>query len=216
MTPHSEYGPTEYMQQWGKKWFDGKSRLDMAKALVKMRVNLCQRFWKKYSSLAKRSIDAPNDQAASFIDRAKNASITQDILLAEALWVKSLYSRVAKAYKLNFVREPDNADGLTSVEKVNAFLNHGNYLAYGMAGVVLNALGISYCFPLLHGKTRRGALVFDIADLIKDGIVLPAAFEIGSNPRSTETDFRAELIERFVQLDALTVLFDAVKELAES
>jgi CRISPR/Cas system-associated endonuclease Cas1 len=28
----------------------------------------------------------------------------------------------------------------------------------------------------MHGKTHRGALVFDIADLIKDAIVLPWAF----------------------------------------
>lgn len=34
LTPHSEYGPTEYMQSWGKKWFDEPSRLRMARELV--------------------------------------------------------------------------------------------------------------------------------------------------------------------------------------
>ncbi|STX45386.1 CRISPR-associated endonuclease Cas1, subtype I-F/YPEST [Legionella gratiana] len=28
----------------------------------------------------------------------------------------------------------------------------------------------------MHGKTRRGALVFDVADLIKDALILPWAF----------------------------------------
>jgi CRISPR-associated protein Cas1 len=52
-------------------------------------------------------------------------------------------------------------------------LNHGNYLAYGLAATTLWVLGISHSFAVMHGKTRRGALVFDVADLIKDAVVLP-------------------------------------------
>lgn len=37
-------------------------------------------------------------------------------------------------------------------------------------------MGIPHGFAVMHGKTRRGALVFDVADLIKDAIVLPTAF----------------------------------------
>jgi CRISPR-associated protein Cas1 len=55
-------------------------------------------------------------------------------------------------------------------------LNHGNYLAYGLAATTLWVLGISHSFAVMHGKTRRGALVFDVADLIKDAVVLPWAF----------------------------------------
>jgi len=35
---------------------------------------------------------------------------------------------------------------------------------------------ISPALPRLHGITKRGALVFDIADLIKDAYVMPLAF----------------------------------------
>jgi CRISPR/Cas system-associated endonuclease Cas1 len=35
---------------------------------------------------------------------------------------------------------------------------------------------ISFVLHVLHGKTRRGALVFDIADLIEDAYVMPLAF----------------------------------------
>jgi len=35
---------------------------------------------------------------------------------------------------------------------------------------------ISSALSGLHGKTRRGELVFDIADLIKDVYVMPLAF----------------------------------------
>ena len=56
------------------------------------------------------------------------------------------------------------------------FLNHGNYLAYGLAATTLWVLGIPHGFAVMHGKTRRGALVFDVADLIKDSVILPWAF----------------------------------------
>jgi hypothetical protein len=42
--------------------------------------------------------------------------------------------------------------------------------AYGLAATTLWVLGIPHGFALMHGKTRRGALVFDIADLIKDSL----------------------------------------------
>jgi CRISPR-associated protein Cas1 len=215
LTPHSEYGPTEYMQAWGKKWFDESSRLRMAQKLVEIRVELCRTFWSKDLSLISKMVLTPESKAQAFLSRSHSARNSQDILLAEALWVKSLYNIVATAYQVEFIRDHDLTNDAAETVKINAFLNHGNYLAYGLAAVVLNALGISYCFPLLHGKTRRGALVFDIADLIKDGIVLPLAFEVGINPKSTEKDFRSELIEKLQSTNSLDVLFDSVKKIAE-
>lgn len=46
-----------------------------------------------------------------------------------------------------------------------------------------------YGFAVMHGKTSRGALVFDIADLVKDAIVLPWAF-IYARENATEQEFR--------------------------
>ncbi|MFB1028729.1 MAG: hypothetical protein QMC09_03485, partial [Thauera sp.] len=99
--------------------------------------------------------------------------------------------------------------------RVNAFLDHGNYIAYGLAAVALNGLGISYAFPLLHGKTRRGALVFDIADLIKDAYVMPLAFTCGADLRVKDNTYRALLIETLQDADALDFLFGFIKELCE-
>ena len=72
---------------------------------------------------------------------------------------------------------PGDAKGwASSLDVANDFLNHGNYLAYGLAACTLWVLGIPHGFAVMHGKTRRGALVFDVADLIKDTLVLPWAF----------------------------------------
>ena len=94
----------------------------------------------------------------------------------------------------------------------NGFLDHGNYIAYGYAAVALCGLGISFAMPILHGKTRRGALVFDLADVVKDGYVMPLAFECAKEGE-TQKDFRQRLIEHCQEEDVLDFLFDFMKNL---
>lgn len=65
----------------------------------------------------------------------------------------------------------------------------------------------------MHGKTRRGALVFDVADLIKDTIVLPWAF-ICAKENATEQEFRQQCLQAFTDHKALDVMFDQVKKVA--
>jgi CRISP-associated protein Cas1 len=65
----------------------------------------------------------------------------------------------------------------------------------------------------MHGKTRRGALVFDIADLVKDAIVLPWAF-ICAKENATEQEFRQQCLQAFTDHKALEVMFNQVKTLA--
>ena len=97
------------------------------------------------------------------------------------------------------------------MDKANAFLNHGNYLAYGLAASTLWVLGIPHGFAVMHGKTRRGALVFDVADLIKDAVVLPWAF-ICAKEGMSEQDFRQQCLINFATHNVLDFMFDTVKE----
>lgn len=89
-------------------------------------------------------------------------------------------------------------------------MNHGNYLAYGLSATTLWVLGISHSFAVMHGKTRRGALVFDVADLIKDAVVLPWAF-ICAKEGATEQEFRQQLLQKFTDYRCLDWMFDQVK-----
>jgi CRISPR-associated protein Cas1 len=67
----------------------------------------------------------------------------------------------------------------------------------------------------LHGKTRRGALVFDVADLIKDWLVMPAAFSYGKNG-AKDNEFRADLIERAQDNEVLDMLITFIKSRLEN
>ncbi len=60
-------------------------------------------------------------------------------------------------------------------DAANRFIGHGQiYLAYGLGATATWVLGLPHGLAVLHGKTRRGGLVFDAADLVKDAVILQA------------------------------------------
>ena len=78
---------------------------------------------------------------------------------------------------------------------------------------MLWCLGISHSFAVMHGKTRRGALVFDVADLIKDAIVLPCSF-IAAKENNSDEEFRKTCISMFIDHKALDYMFNSVKSVS--
>jgi CRISPR-associated protein Cas1 len=212
LNPQSEYRPTEYVQGWLKFWFDDAKRLAVAKAFQKARISYLKNTWEKDRELKAenffiddRELDAALSDYASQIEQAGQVG---DLLQREALLTKQLYRHAAKTTKYgDFVREREASD------LANGFLNHGNYLAYGLAATTLWVLGIPHGFAVMHGKTRRGALVFDVADLIKDAIILPWAF-ICAKEKTTEQEFRQQCLQKFTDHKALDFMFEQVKQQA--
>lgn len=74
-------------------------------------------------------------------------------------------------------------------------------------------LGLPHGLAVLHGKTRRGGLVFDIADLVKDALILPQAF-ISAMRGDDEHSFREACVGSLVQAEALDFMIDTVKAIA--
>ncbi len=213
LTPQSEYRPTEYIQSWMKFWFDANKRLKVAKYFQKQRINYLQTTWKKDQDLKLEGFDIKHEELSQaltkFTDKIDQCQDTTNLLLAEAQLTKYLYKYAATQTKhKDFKRQHD------SIEAANAFLNHGNYLAYGLAATTLWVLGIPHGFAVMHGKTRRGALVFDIADLIKDTLILPWAF-ICAKEGASEKEFRQQCLENFTNHKALDFMFATIKEVCK-
>lgn len=206
MTPQSEYRPTEYMQTWMRAWLDEPTRVQMGCELLRERIRITQKVWDSDPGLIRRKIAVDAQMVSVFEQDIARASSTTELLIAEARWAKRLYARLAQGYGIEFSREEGKGAQDTSADVVNGFLDHGNYIAYGYAAVTLNGLGISFALPILHGKTRRGALVFDLADLIKDAYVMPLAFACGVKGES-QKDFRMALIEACQEGQTLDYLF---------
>lgn len=210
LTPQSEYRPTEYVQNWLSFWFDAQKRLQVAKYFQQNRINYIQKTWRLDRELKSAGFFEDDfklsQQFTQFRQKCDQTKEIGSLLLAEALLTKQLYQYAAQTVKLTeFTRNRDESSDLA-----NQFLNHGNYLAYGLAATTLWVLGIPHGFAVMHGKTRRGALVFDIADLIKDAIVLPWAF-ICAQEKMTEQQFRQQILLKFTEHKALDFMFDEVK-----
>lgn len=211
LSPQSEYRPTEYVQQWFSFWFDSKIRLTVAKKLQLVRVGNIRQIWAKEKLYQEAGLYVDDPDMQTILGRVEkeivDAKETQKLLEIEARATKGIYKYVASSLDIgDFTR--DHAGG----DKANAFLNHGNYLAYGLAATALWVLGIPHGFPVMHGKTRRGALVFDIADLIKDALVLPAAF-ISTLRGDREQEFRGAVIELFVNHKAMDLMIESIKSI---
>lgn len=212
LSPQSEYRPTEYIQGWMSFWFDDLKRLEVAKTFQMARIAYMRMVWSKDRDLRNAGFNTGDEDIHAALqashDRIEQAHTVGKLLQLEAELTKRLYKIAAnRTTQSGFVRERE------SVDLANAFLNHGNYLAYGLAATTLWVLGIPHGFAVMHGKTRRGALVFDIADLVKDTLVLPWAF-ICANEQATEQEFRQQCLQAFTDHKALDFMFDQVKNIA--
>jgi CRISP-associated protein Cas1 len=212
MTSQSEYRPTQYLQGWVSFWFDESKRLQAAKQFQVARLVYLQRIWRKDRDLKLEGFDSGDPMLISafekFNQKTERAKKASELLLIEAQLTKVLYNFAANRTGLShFTREHD------AIDNANAFLNHGNYLAYGLAATTLWVLGIPHGFAVMHGKTRRGALVFDVADLIKDTLILPWAF-ICAKENATEQEFRQQCLQVFADHKALDYMFEQVKSIA--
>ncbi|MBU6149393.1 MAG: type I-F CRISPR-associated endonuclease Cas1 [Verrucomicrobia bacterium] len=213
-SPQSEYRPTEYLQNWFGIWVDSEKRLEAAKKLQIFRANFVQSTWgKNYSVNQDFRLDISNLNRIIrlFVEEVQRSETLEKIFSAEAHFTKNLY-KIASESSGNdlFVREKK---GL-GVDPANKNLDYGNYLAYGLGATATWVLGIPHGLSLLHGKTRRGGLVFDVADLVKDAIVLPQAF-ISAQQGHSDQEFRALCIKNFACEDALDFMIDSIKSIAQ-
>jgi CRISPR-associated protein Cas1 len=212
ITPQSEYRPPLFVQQWLSFWYDEELRLKAAKQLQHCRLLFIEKVWSANRELNQFGLTISDELRFTLneysIQNDKAATVSE-LLTIEARFTKLLYKYAASALlKTDFTR---NREG-ESTDLANSFLDHGNYLAYGLAATVLWVLGIPHAFALMHGKTRRGALVFDVADLIKDAVVLPWAFVCAAQNRQ-DSSFRNQLIVVFNELKVLDYMFDTVQQI---
>lgn len=209
LSPQSEYRPTKYVQGWLNFWFDEEKRLTIAKRFSLARTDFLEKTWNNDKELAAYGFytdDSDIETATNtFRKKIKTVANVTELLAAEAQFAKKLYKYAANNSDWgDFTRDTAGKDD------ANKFLNHGNYLAYGMAASALWVLGIPHGFAVMHGKTRRGALVFDVADLIKDAIVLPWSF-ICAQEGYGEQAFRTHILQKFTEFSVLDFMYDTVK-----
>ena len=215
-SPQSEYRPTEYLQAWVSFWFSDELRLEAAKAFQLARLDRIRANWLRNRQLADAGFEVKGSALEPLLDEAKKgvsrATDNVTLLTEEARLTKRLFKLASQAVGYGaFVRSKRGA----SVDPANRFLDHGNYLAYGLGATATWVLGLPHGLAVLHGKTRRGGLVFDAADLVKDAVILPQAF-VSAMRGDEEQEFRQACIEALSRTESLDFMIDTLKRVAVS
>ncbi len=138
------------------------------------------------------------------------AEDTTALLTEEARLTKAFFKIAVDAVGYGGFSRAKRGSG---VDPANRFLDHGNYLAYGLGATAAWVLGLPHGLAVLHGKTRRGGLVFDAADLVKDASILPQAF-LSAIRGDDEQQFRRSCIEALTQSESLDYIIDRLKTIA--
>lgn len=213
LSPQSEYRPTEYLQAWVQFWFDDDLRLYAAKQLQLQRLSWLPEQWTTRALRdAGFDVSAESLQAlvAQFASLVNNAPDIVTLLTDEARLTKALYRLAVQACGYGGFTRAKRGSG---TDAANRFLDHGNYLAYGLGATATWVLGLPHGLAVLHGKTRRGGLVFDAADLVKDAIIVPQAF-VSAMRGDEEQQFRRHCIEALTRSEALDFMIDQLKVIA--
>lgn len=213
LSPQSEYRPTEYLQAWVRFWFDDRLRLMAAKQLQLQRLNWIPTQWSN-RLLRDAGFDVPIDDLQALVVQYKylmtTAADVNTLLSVEARLTKALYKLAVQACGYGDFTRAKRGSG---TDAANRFLDHGNYLAYGLGATATWVLGLPHGLAVLHGKTRRGGLVFDAADLVKDAIIIPHSF-VSAMRGDDEQQFRHHCIEALTQSEALDFMIDQLKAIA--
>jgi CRISPR-associated protein Cas1 len=213
-SPQSEYRPTEYLQAWVRFWFDDEKRLKAAQKIQLARLERLEKSWLNSRSLRDAGFVIEPIHFKELLQgnrqRVLEAGDVNALLTEEARLTKQLYKLAVNAVKYGeFVRCKRGS----GIDSVNRFLDHGNYLAYGMGATATWVLGLPHGLAVLHGKTRRGGLVFDVADLVKDAVILPLAF-ISAARGDDEQQFRTQCIEALTSSGSLDFMIDCLQDIA--
>lgn len=204
----SEYRPSEYVQRWLIRWQDKAWRLRVARHFQRVRVELVNDYWRRHG-LSDAALAGAQKAGEDLLLRQAQAHDAETLLGVEAVYAKRLYALLATEYQVLFSRQPQQ-----KTDYVNELIDGHNYYAYGLASTALWVLGIPYAFAVLHGETRRGALVFDVADMLKDGILLPLAFQSAQAGRD-KSAHKKECAKHLQLSHALPRLFDEIKAALE-
>jgi CRISP-associated protein Cas1 len=213
-SPQSEYRPTEYLQYWVRFWFDDGLRLEGAKAFQRSRLQRLEEMWLRNRKLSESGFNVDSEKIGLLLEQTRESLESSPdsghLLTLEARLTKALFKMAAEGVQYgDFVR----AKRGTGTDPANRFLDHGNYLAYGLGATATWVLGLPHGLAVLHGKTRRGGLVFDVADLVKDAMILPQAF-ISAMAGHEEQEFRQACLEGLTRTESLDFMIETLKTVA--
>jgi len=222
MASYAIYRPTDRLHRWIAVQPRENARLAAAREIQGRRVTSLENIPERVSRVFET--EAIADVLTKYRRSVGNAGDVDTLMGQEGRFCKDLYKHVAgEIFGIpRFRRDPGGHAGERQPDErarlLNEFIDQGNYLAYGLAAVGLWAHGIPAGLSALHGQSRAGGLVFDVADTFKDAFVLPVAGEVArKGPKDgREQEFRARLIDAFDEQRAMKHVFTNIDRMIEA
>lgn len=102
------------------------------------------------------------------------------LMMLEGRRMKKLYETEASKYGILDFSRRSKPEFNSNYENINSLLTASNHLLYGLVNSVLLSIGFSPRLGIIH-HGHANSFTFDIADLYKETITVPLAFELASN-----------------------------------
>lgn len=118
-----------------------------------------------------------------FPDEDVSSLTLQQLRGREGSRIRRVYRQESRKWNVPWNGREYNPDDFESSDPVNQALSAGNACLYGLAHAVIFSIGCSPALGFVH-IGHEYSFVYDIADLYKAEITIPAAFEIAA----TETE----------------------------
>lgn len=133
----------------------------------------------------------------------------------EGARMKKIYAAEAQRTGVVWTRRNYDPQDFESGDPINRALTEGSAALYGIAHAVIVALGFIPSLGIVHTGTDR-AFVYDIADLYKAEISIPAAFEaVAAIPSGDDLNVRARIRDKVVSTRLMQRMVHDLQDLME-
>ena len=202
------YQATPHFRRMLRVYDSNEASLEAAKKIMAVRIS---RMRARSAVLSDSNVADLVGVCAVFEKRLTSCANHPMLLSAEGDFAKGVYGAFCRdAGVSGFSRKPGTDSQSNEVGAINRLIDYGNYLAYGIAAAAIFVLGIHPHMSVLHGKTRPGGLVFDIADAWKDSVVIPNAVKFAT--MGDEGTFRMAVLKQIEDEKLLALSIDVVEQ----
>ena len=153
--------------------------------------------------------------AMRFADPLDPALTLQQIRGMEGVRVRDAYAKASREYGVPWQGRSYDRGNWNKADPVNRALSSANACLYGICHAAIVAAGYSPAMGFIH-TGKQLSFVYDVADLYKTMITVPAAFAAAVNPTATiERDVRLQCRDAFARTRLLQKIVDDIENMLD-
>lgn len=153
-----------------------------------------------------------------FPDKDMSRFSIKQMMGAEGSRMYEAYQQNAEKYRAPWDGRNYKAEDWDEQSPINQALSSANSLLYDICHGIILALGLDPALGIIHSGNAE-SFVFDIADIYKDKITIPAAFQTvaeNKNPETFDKELRINIRKNIVESKFMSRIIKDIKTLFNS